>query len=452
MQDYDAKTRYKPMCAPRGKTLSCKGWAQEAAMRMLMNSLDPEVAEAEQDLVLYGGHYKAARNLACFNAIVASLRELEDDQTLVVHAGKPIGVFKTSVRAPRLIIANAFPDLDLAMAPNLPSVPHPPENAEQPATGSWMYVGTQSVLQDTFEIFAALARQYFAGSLAGRLVVGGGMGALGGAQALAASLHGAAFLGIDPDPARIKRRLKTGYCDVMVNDLDEALRILKNAVRKREAASVALIGNCAAVIPEFALRGVVPDLLTSQIINPDAGVAAESGWIYPAKSQCRAGHRLAATRSARVSRAGARFHCGARARSSGSCASWARLRSSLRMASSRSRINTGCAMLSTYLHSFPEKAHSRANPYSTRYSTPDSTSYSIMMIAHRPRGRRFPVSPQTSRASIACCWKCFQTTATCNDGSRSLAGTSGSRVCPHARAGLHALSLPNSRGHSLGWS
>jgi urocanate hydratase len=281
MQDHDAKTPCKPMCAPRGQTLSCKGWAQEAAMRMLMNSLDPEVAESEQDLILYGGHYKATRNLACFNAIVASLRELEDDQTLVVHAGKPIGVFKTSVRAPRLIIANSFPGLDLAIAPNLPSVPHPPENAEQPAIGSWMYVGTQSVLQDTFEIFAALARQHFAGSLAGRLVVGGGMGALGGAQALAASLHGAAFLGIDPDPARIKRRLKTGYCDVMVNDLDEALRILKNAVRKREAASVALIGNCAAVIPELALRGVVPDLLTSQIINPNAGVAADPGGYIP---------------------------------------------------------------------------------------------------------------------------------------------------------------------------
>ena len=256
---------YQPVRAPRGTQISCKGWQQEAALRMLMNNLDPEVAERPEDLVVYGGTGKAARNWDCFRAIVDSLRGLENDETLVVQSGKPVGIFRTHSYAPRVLIANAnlvghwndwkhFEELDRAGLMMY----------GQMTAGSWIYIGTQGILQGTYETFAAAARKHFGGDLAGKLVVSGGMGGMGGAQPLAATLNGGAYLGIDVDPERIKRRVRSGYCDVMVNDLDEALRILKNAVRKKEAASVGLVGNCADVIPELAKRGVVPDLLTDQ--------------------------------------------------------------------------------------------------------------------------------------------------------------------------------------------
>jgi urocanate hydratase len=276
-----APAQHQPVRAPRGLTPSCKGWAQEAALRALMNSLDPDVAENARELVLYGGNYRAARDWDCFAAIVASLRELENDQTLLVHSGKPVGVFRSPASAPRVIIANAFPDLgpDLDLDPNSSSPgrsrPIGTIGAKHSPAGSWLYAGTQSALQDAFELFATLASKYFDRSLAGKLVVAGGMGALGGAQPLAALMNGAAFLGIDADPERIKRRVKSGYCDVMVNDLDESLRILKNTVRKREPASVGLIGNCAAVMPELARRGVVPDLLSSRILHHEPGDPAD---------------------------------------------------------------------------------------------------------------------------------------------------------------------------------
>ena len=261
----EAVAGYQPIRAPRGTTISCKGWPQEAAMRMLMNNLDPEVAEKPEELIVYGGRGKAARNWKCFHAIVASLKSLENDETLLVQSGKPVGIFRTHPYAPRVLIANSnlvghwsdwkhFEELDRAGLMMY----------GQMTAGSWIYIGTQGILQGTYETFAAAARKHFQGDLAGKLVASGGMGGMGGAQPLAATLNGAAFLGIDVDPERIKRRVKTGYCDVMVNDLDEALRILKNAVRKREATSVGLVGNCADVIPELARRGVVPDLLTDQ--------------------------------------------------------------------------------------------------------------------------------------------------------------------------------------------
>jgi urocanate hydratase len=251
--------------APRGATFSCKSWQQEAALRLLMNNLDPEVAERPADLIVYGGSGKAARNWACYDAIVASLRALENDETLLVQSGKPVGIFRTHEHAPRVLIANAnlvghwnnwekFDELDRAGLTMY----------GQMTAGSWIYIGTQGILQGTYETFAAAARTHFGGDLAGKLVVSGGMGGMGGAQPLAATLNGGAFLGIDVDPERIKRRVKAGYCDVMVNDLDESLRILKNAVRKREPASVGLVGNCADLIPALAKRGVVPDLLTDQ--------------------------------------------------------------------------------------------------------------------------------------------------------------------------------------------
>jgi len=232
---------------------------------MLMNNLDPEVAERPEELIVYGGTGKAARNWACFHAIVAALHALENDETLLVQSGKPVGIFRTHPYAPRVLIANAnlvghwdnwkhFGELERAGLTMY----------GQMTAGSWIYIGTQGILQGTYETFAAAARKHFGGELAGKLVVSGGIGGMGGAQPLAATMNGAAFLGVEADPERIKRRVKTGYCDVMVNDLDEALRILKNAVRKREPASVGLVGNCADVIPELARRGVVPDLLTDQ--------------------------------------------------------------------------------------------------------------------------------------------------------------------------------------------
>ena len=261
----DPATSRGPFRAPRGTTLSCKGWQQEAALRMLLNNLDPDVGENPAELVVYGGTGKAARNWACFHAIVKSLRALENDETLLVQSGKPVGIFRTHEYAPRVLICNSnlvghwsnwekFNELDRAGLMMY----------GQMTAGSWIYIGTQGILQGTYETFAAAARKHFGGDLSGKLVVTGGIGGMGGAQPLAATMNGAAFLGIDVDPERIKRRVKTGYCDVMVTSLDEALRILKNAVRKGEATSVGLVGNCADLIPELAKRGVVPDVLTDQ--------------------------------------------------------------------------------------------------------------------------------------------------------------------------------------------
>jgi urocanate hydratase len=261
----DPATTRGPFRAPRGLELSCKGWPQEAALRMLLNNLDPDIAEKPEDLVVYGGTGKAARNWDCFHAIVKSLRSLENDESLLIQSGKPVAVFRTHDYAPRVLLCNSnlvghwnnweqFNELDRAGLMMY----------GQMTAGSWIYIGTQGILQGTYETFAAAAQKHFGGTLAGKLVVTGGLGGMGGAQPLAATMNGAAFLGIDVDAERIKRRVKSGYCDVMVTSLDEALRVLKNAVRKGEAASVGLVGNCADLIPELAQRGVVPDILTDQ--------------------------------------------------------------------------------------------------------------------------------------------------------------------------------------------
>ena len=261
----DVQRAYSPLRAPRGSQLSCKGWQQEAALRMLMNNLDEEVAERPQDLVVYGGTGRAARNWDCYHALVRSLQALENDETLLVQSGKPVGVFKTHEYAPRVLIANSnlvghwsnwekFNELERAGLMMY----------GQMTAGSWIYIGSQGIVQGTFETFSAAGEKHFGGDLSGKLIVSGGMGGMGGAQPLAATMTGAAFLGIDVDPERIKKRIKSGYCDFMVNSLDEALRILKNAVRKKENISVGLVGNCADVISELAERGVVPDILTDQ--------------------------------------------------------------------------------------------------------------------------------------------------------------------------------------------
>ena len=256
---------YVPIRAPRGALISCKGWQQEAAKRMLMNNLDEEVGERPRDLVVYGGTGRAARSWEAYHAIVRSLESLENDETLLVQSGKPVGIFQTHAHAPRVLIANSnlvghwsnwqqFNELERAGLMMY----------GQMTAGSWIYIGSQGIIEGTYETFCAAGEKHFGGDLSGKLIVSGGMGGMGGAQPLAATMAGAAFLGIDVDPERIKKRLKTGYCDFMVTTLDEALRILKNAVRKKENISVGLVGNCADIIPELAARGVVPDLLTDQ--------------------------------------------------------------------------------------------------------------------------------------------------------------------------------------------
>ncbi|HEX8096806.1 MAG TPA: urocanate hydratase [Pyrinomonadaceae bacterium] len=257
--------------APRGPALSCKGWHQEAALRCLMNNLDPEVAERPEDLVVYGGRGKAARDWAAFDAIVRELREIENDETLLVQSGKPVAVFRTHEYAPRVLIANS--NLVGAWA-NWEHF-HELERRGlmmygQMTAGSWIYIGTQGIVQGTFETFAAMADRHFGGDLGGRLVVSGGMGGMGGAQPLAATLNGGVFLGVEVDPARIERRVRTGYCDRLAQNLDEALAVCEDAREQKRAVSVGLVGNCAEVLPEIARRGIRVDALTDQTSAHDA--------------------------------------------------------------------------------------------------------------------------------------------------------------------------------------
>ncbi|HEY8234066.1 MAG TPA: urocanate hydratase [Vicinamibacteria bacterium] len=251
--------------APRGTTLSCRSWQQEAALRMLMNNLDPEVAERPQDLVVYGGIGKAARNWECFDAIVRALRELGDDETLLVQSGKPVGVFRTHADAPRVLISNSmlvpawaswerFYELDrkgLMMY-------------GQMTAGSWIYIGTQGILQGTYETFAEAARQHFGGSLKGRLVLTAGLGGMGGAQPLAATMNEGVLIAVEVDEKRIARRLETGYLDLFAETVDDALARAREALETRRPLSIGLLGNAADVLPELVRRGVVPDLVTDQ--------------------------------------------------------------------------------------------------------------------------------------------------------------------------------------------
>src|SRR6185437_5230924 len=251
--------------APRGAQLNCKGWHQEAALRCLMNNLDPDVAERPDELIVYGGAGKAARNWASFDAIVRELRALGNDETLLVQSGKPVAVFRTHEYAPRVLIANS--NLVGAWA-NWKHF-HELERRGlmmygQMTAGSWIYIGTQSMVQGTFETFAAMADKHFGGDLSGKLLLSGGMGGMGGAQPLAATLNGAVFLGIEIDPARIERRVRTGYCDRIAQNLDEALDICEDAREQQRAISVGLVGNCAEVLPELVRRGVHVDVVTDQ--------------------------------------------------------------------------------------------------------------------------------------------------------------------------------------------
>ncbi len=251
--------------APRGTDISCKGWIQEAALRMLMNNLDPEVAEQPDNLIVYGGTGKAARNWECFDAIADSLRALGDNETLLVQSGKPVAVFKTHTDAPRILISNSM------------LVPHWANWDEfrrlealgltmygQMTAGSWIYIGSQGILQGTYETFAACADKYFNGSLAGKLLLTAGLGGMGGAQPLAATLNGAVLLGIEVDRSRIEKRLRTGYLDVLSDNLDEAIELVLDAKQKKAALSIGLTGNAAEILPELLHRGIIPDVLTDQ--------------------------------------------------------------------------------------------------------------------------------------------------------------------------------------------
>jgi urocanate hydratase len=251
--------------APRGTQLSCRGWQQEAAMRMLMNNLDPDVAERPEDLVVYGGTGKAVRNWAAFDRTVETLRRLADDETLLMQSGKPVAVFRTHPGAPRVLIANSnlvprwanwdeFRRLE-AMGLTMYG---------QMTAGSWIYIGSQGIVQGTYETFGAVAARHFGGTLSGRFVLTGGLGGMGGAQPLAATMHGAAVLAIEVDPARIDKRMATRYCDRRTADLDEALRWIDDARRRGVALSVGLVGNTATVLPELVRRGITPDVLTDQ--------------------------------------------------------------------------------------------------------------------------------------------------------------------------------------------
>jgi urocanate hydratase len=257
--------------APRGAKITCKSWQTEAALRMLMNNLDPEVAEKPAELIVYGGSGKAARNWEAYHLLVKCLTNLENDETLLVQSGKPVGIFKTHSDAPRVLISNSmlvphwanwekfreFEELGLTMY-------------GQMTAGSWIYIGTQGILQGTYETFASAAKNHFGGSLKGRLVLSAGLGGMGGAQPLAATMNGGVFLGIEVDPARMKRRFETGYLDVMVDRLEDALILALGAKEKGIAKSIGLLGNAAEILPQIVKRGIVPDLVTDQTSAHDA--------------------------------------------------------------------------------------------------------------------------------------------------------------------------------------
>ncbi|MBM4159171.1 MAG: urocanate hydratase, partial [Ignavibacteria bacterium] len=251
--------------APTGNKISCKNWNSEAAMRMLMNNLDPDVAEKPQELIVYGGSGKAARNWECFDKIVETLKTLEEDETLLVQSGKPVAVFKTHKFAPKVVMSNSqivpawanWDEFRRLEALGLTMY-------GQMTAGSWIYIGTQGILQGTYETFAAAAKKHFGDSLKGKFVLTCGLGGMGGAQPLAATLNGAAFLGADVDKNRIKKRIETGYCDVMTENLDEALQIVLKAKEDGKAISVGLSGNAGEVLPEILKRGIIPDVLTDQ--------------------------------------------------------------------------------------------------------------------------------------------------------------------------------------------
>lgn len=257
--------QYKSIKAPRGTKKSCQSWHTEAALRMLQNNLDEEVGENPKELIVYGGTGKAARNWECYQAIVDSLKKLKNDETLLIQSGKPVGIFRTHTYAPRVLIANSL------LVPEWATWEKFRELEKlglimfgQMTAGSWIYIGTQGILQGTYETLASVAKTHFKGDLFGKFVLTGGMGGMGGAQPLAATMNGAAILDVEVDERRIQRRVQTGYCEKIVYNLDEALSIVQEAKKQRKPVSVGLLGNCAEVLPEIYRRGIIPDVVTDQ--------------------------------------------------------------------------------------------------------------------------------------------------------------------------------------------
>jgi urocanate hydratase len=270
----------QPVRAPRGTERSCRGWVQEAALRMLMNNLDPEVAERPEDLVVYGGTGRAARDWGAFHRIVAALRALGNDETLLVQSGKPVGVFRTHADAPRVLIANSN------LVPRWGTWEHFWELERkglimygQMTAGSWIYIGSQGIVQGTFETFAECAERHFGGTLAGRLLLTAGLGGMGGAQPLAVTMNGGVCLAVEVDATRAERRVASGYCDRVSRSLDEALAWCREALDARQPRSVGLVGNAAEVLPELLRRGLVPDVATDQTSAHDPLMGyVPAGW------------------------------------------------------------------------------------------------------------------------------------------------------------------------------
>lgn len=251
--------------APRGTEISCKSWQQEAALRMLMNNLDPDVAEKPDELIVYGGSGRAARSWEAFDAIVRALRSLENDETLLIQSGKPVGIFRTHEEAPRVLISNSM------LVPHWATWEHFWELEKkglimfgQMTAGSWIYIGSQGIVQGTYETLAECARQHFGGSLKGKIVLTGGLGGMGGAQPLAVTMNEGVVIAVEVERARIEKRLKTGYCELMTESIDEAIRLALEAKEKGIPRSIALLGNCADTHPEFVRRGFIPDVVTDQ--------------------------------------------------------------------------------------------------------------------------------------------------------------------------------------------
>jgi len=289
--------------APRGAAMSCKSWLTEAALRMLMNNLDPEVAERPEDLVVYGGIGRAARDWKSFDTIVEVLKRLEDDETLLIQSGKPVGVFKTHADAPRVLLANSN------LVPHWATWEHFNELDRrglmmfgQMTAGSWIYIGSQGIVQGTYETFVAAGKKHFGGDLRGRWILTGGLGGMGGAQPLAATMAGASMLAVECDESRIEKRLQTRYLDRKANSLDEALALIRQAGVEKRAVSVGLLGNCAEVLPELVARGVTPDLLTDQTSAHDPlNGYLPVGWSLMKARELRVSEPVTVVKAARAS-------------------------------------------------------------------------------------------------------------------------------------------------------
>ncbi|MBI2254130.1 MAG: urocanate hydratase [Proteobacteria bacterium] len=300
-----AKTNLRVIRAPRGTELNAKSWATEAPLRMLMNNLDPDVAENPGELVVYGGIGKAARNWACFDKIVETLKKMEKDETLLIQSGKPVGVFRTHENAPRVLLANSN------LVPHWATWEHFRElDAKglmmygQMTAGSWIYIGSQGIVQGTYETFVEAGRQHYGGDLKGRWILTGGLGGMGGAQTLAATMAGASMIAVECEPSRIEKRLETRYVDVKANSLDEALAILEQAKKDGKAISIGLLGNAAEIFPEIVKRGIRPDMVTDQTSAHDPlNGYLPAGWSLAKAAEMRQKDPAAVVKAAKESMA-----------------------------------------------------------------------------------------------------------------------------------------------------